>query len=217
LGFYYFYDVMSRQDLHTIVGKCFRLFLMCYNLLVRFKLGANQKKILLLLAGGVSLGCARSSHQYFNILKACAKEWRKINTQELNRAISSLYKSKLLEEKENSDGSVTMVLSTSGKRVAMTFNLDEMKIKTPLRWDHKWRIVLFDVPEKYREGRDSLRTHLKNLGFFEYQKSVFVHPYECSGEIDFIIETYDLRRFVRFVLADFLDNELHLKAHFSLA
>ena len=52
--------------------------------------------------------------------------------------------------------------------------------------------------------------------FFEYQKSVFVQPYDCKNEIEYIIEFYNIRKYVRFIIADSLDNELHLINHFKL-
>ena len=109
-----------------------------------------------------------------------------------------------------------MVLTDKGKQKALTYNLDEMKIKKPKHWDKKWRIVLFDVPEKARKIRDAFRYHLKQLGFYEFQKSVFIHPYDCKDEIDYLIEVYDARRFIRFVIADSIDNELHVKVRFKL-
>src|SRR3990167_2211250 len=65
------------------------------------------------------------------------------------------------------------------------------------KWDKKWRVVIFDIPEKSRMARDALRRKLKELEFRELQKSVFVHPYECKKEIDFIIEFFNLRHYVR--------------------
>ena len=35
----------------------------------------------------------------------------------------------MLEEKENSDGSLTIILTENGKRKALTYQIDEMKIK----------------------------------------------------------------------------------------
>ena len=76
--------------------------------------------------------------------------------------------------------------------------------------------ILKNIPEKIRKARDVFRYHLNQLGFYEFQKSVFVHPYNCKDEIDYLIEFYNLRRFVRFVEADSIDNELHLKKYFHL-
>jgi len=131
-------------------------------------------------------------------------------------AIVDLYKSKMLEQKENNDGSLTIVLTENGKRKALTYQIDEMKIKKAQKWDKKWRIVLFDIPEKKKKIREAIRHHLKNFNFFEYQKSVFVQPYDCKNEIEYIIEFYNIRKYVRFIIADSLDNELHLINHFKL-
>ena len=178
--------------------------------------GKNQQKLLLLLMGGLTLSLSRNPRQYFRTLKAIGKGYAEIERQALKNAITDLYKSKILEQKENTDGSLTIVLTENGKRKALTYQIDEMKIKKAQKWDKRWRIVLFDIPEKKKKIREAIRHHLKNLDFFEYQKSVFVQPYDCKNEIEYIIEFYNIRKYVRFIIADSLDNELHLINHFKL-
>lgn len=178
--------------------------------------GSIQKKILLLLLGGLTLGLTRSPKKYFQTVEAISREWREIDSRALNQSIRSLYISKLVKTKSNNNGTFTLVLSSDGKQKALTYNLEMMAIKKPRKWDENWRIVLFDVPEPLKKIRDSLRYHLKNLGFFEFQKSVFVHPYSCSDEIEYIIEFYNMRSYVRFITAHKIDNELHLKKYFNL-
>ena len=82
--------------------------------------------------------------------------------------------------------------------------------------DGKLRIIIFDIPEKFRWGRDALRKKLKELGFCEFQKSVFVFPYDCKDEIDFIIEFFNIRKYVRYGVFDYVDNAVHLKEFFNL-
>jgi len=41
-----------------------------------------------------------------------------------------------------------VLLTKKGKRIAERHSLDFLKIKKPRRWDKKWRMVIFDVPEK---------------------------------------------------------------------
>ena len=180
------------------------------------RLGPNQQKVLLLLLGGVGLSVTMSPNQYFKVFKEVKEEWQKINSRALNNAIRDLYRSKLIKSKENPDGSLTMVLTDKGKKKAITFNIDNMEIKKPKKWDKKWRLVLFDIPEKHKPAREAIRDTLKNLGFHEYQKSVFIHPYECQKEIDFVIEYFDIRRFVRTLIADTFDNDIHFKKVFDL-
>jgi DNA-binding transcriptional regulator PaaX len=181
------------------------------------RLGPNQQKALLLIFAGVGLSLSRTPGQYFKVLEETAGEWRKINKQSLERAIYSLYRSKLISSRENKDGSLTMMLTDNGKKKVATFNIDNMEIKKPKRWDKRWRMVIFDIPEKYKPAREALREILKRLGFYEYQKSVLVHPYECQKEIDFVIEYFDIRPYVRIVTAVSLDNEIHLSKIFDLA
>lgn len=90
----------------------------------------------------------------------------------------------------------------------------EMKIKRG-EWDGKWRLVVFDIPERIKKARDALRGKLRELGFYELQKSVWVFPYGCKNEIDFIIEFFNLKKYVRFCILESIDNELHLKKIFG--
>jgi len=180
------------------------------------RIGFLKKKVLILLLAGLALGLTRSPKKHFWILKQIPKELKKEKIQSLKRAIDSLYKSHLIQEKNNEDGTTTFVLSKNGKQKALQFNIDTLEIEKPIIWDKKWRIVMFDIPEKLRRLRDTLRLHFREIGFIELQKSVFVHPYSCEKEIEFIVEFYNARKYVRFILAENIDNELHLKNKFNL-
>ena len=89
-------------------------------------------------------------------------------------------------------------------------------IKKLKNWDSKWRILMFDVPENLKKLRETLRMHLRQMGFYEFQKSVFVHPYPCREEFEYIVEFYNARRHLRFILATEIDNELEIKKFFGL-
>jgi DNA-binding transcriptional regulator PaaX len=178
--------------------------------------GETTQKVMLLLGAGLTLGLSASPINYFRILKGIGEEWKEINKRALHRAIKNLYRSKLIELKEDEDGMVALKLNEKGKERVLRYKMDLMSIPEMQKWDGEWRIVLFDIPEFKKKSRDALRFHLKKLGFFEYQKSVFVHPYDCKNEIDFLIEFYTIRPHVRFIIAKSLDNELHLKRHFDL-
>jgi len=76
--------------------------------------------------------------------------------------------------------------------------------------------VAFDIPEDYKRARDALRRKLQQLGFRELQKSVFVFPYECKDEIEFIVEFFAIRKYVRYGVLDLIDNDLQLRKTFRL-
>jgi len=171
--------------------------------------------VILLLLAGVALSFARTPSKQLRIIKDVHREWKDINDRALKAAIKSLYSSNLISQKNNRDGTTTYELSKEGKYIALTYDIDNMKIfRHP--WDKKWRIVTFDIPEKIKKVREALRFHLKNLGFKELHKSVFVLPYECRNEIEYITEFYNARRFVRYIEALHIDNELDLKQKFNL-
>ena len=48
------------------------------------------------------------------------------------------------------------------------------------KWDGKWRIVIFDIPEKRRSARDLFRYNLKSWGFTSWQQSVWVTKKNCT-------------------------------------
>lgn len=182
----------------------------------KIKLKPISQKILLLLAAGVALGLTRSPRQYFRIIKAVKSDWERIDREALHRAIKKLYASKLIDSKDSPDGSTTIILTKLGKEIALTYKIDEIKIPSMKRWDKKWRLVLFDIPESRKKARDALSRSLKQAGFAQFQKSVFIYPFECRNEADFIIEFFNLRPYVRLITADEIDNELVFKKHFEL-
>ncbi|PIR43995.1 hypothetical protein COV23_02260 [Candidatus Wolfebacteria bacterium CG10_big_fil_rev_8_21_14_0_10_31_9] len=183
---------------------------------INTKIGPTTKKILLLLAGGFNLSIAGRPDYYFRAINGISKEWKQINKRALYEAIRNLYKSKMVDYKENEDGTVSVVLTESGKTKTLQYNLDLIKIKKPVIWDKLWRLVIFDIPETQKQGRNSLALKLKDLGFIPIQRSVFIYPYECKNEIDFIIEIFNLKPYVRFMLVKETDIDLDLKHRFHL-
>ena len=179
------------------------------------KYGPTQQKILLLLLGGVTLGLSKSPRGYFKILKGIHDEWKYISHRSLMSSVKNLHHSNLVTQYNNRNGTIKFVLSKKGEDVALKYNLEKMVIPKT-KWDKKWRIVMFDIPERLKKIRETLRYQLKRLGFLELQRSVFLLPYECENEFKYITEFYAIKKYVRFVVANRIDNELDLKRRFHL-
>jgi hypothetical protein len=180
------------------------------------KIGSTQQKILLTLLGGVALGFSASPRQYFKTLRQLKKEWKKIDQRNFNRSILSLSREKLVEEKTLSDGSFKLVLTKNGKTQARRISLfgGAIEFKKSKKWDGKWRMVFFDIPEKDRIFRDILRGHLYDLKFYKLQQSVFVSPYQYEKPILELVSIYHAESYVRVVTATKIDNEAVLKKYF---
>lgn len=140
------------------------------------------------------------------IIEALENRGAKISKREVKRTLKNLEKKKIISLKE-ADGELLVTFKEKGKELLLKYKIDELEIKKPKRWDGKWRIVIFDIPEKRKLAREVLRQKLKELGFRSIQKSVFVLPYECQREIELIKKVYEIEPFVCFIKAEFIDNQ----------
>jgi DNA-binding transcriptional regulator PaaX len=179
-------------------------------------IGTTQKKIVLLLWSGLALSLSRSPHRSLRIIRETAREWKRINERQLRKSVKALYRSRMIKQEADKNGRIKIILTKRGRQAALSYQIFNMEIKKPKTWDRKWRVVIFDIPEPLKKKREIIRCHLKRMSFFKLQKSVFVHPYDCCNEIEYLTEFYQLRKHVRFLVADYVDNELHLKQHFGL-
>ena len=103
-----------------------------------------------------------------------------------------------------------IVLTKKGRQRIAKFLYHDGKVPIPPKWDGKWRIVIFDIPEDRSSVRNIVRDLLKRVGFYQLQKSVYVYPHECIGIIRYIEEAYDLDPFIKFILAEQIETEVDL-------
>lgn len=85
-----------------------------------------------------------------------------------------------------------------------------------MRWDGRWRIVMFDIEEKYRRSRNAIRRALQSLGMYRLQDSVWVHPYDCEELVALIRTEHRAGQHVLYVIADALEGDEPLRRHFKL-
>lgn len=176
----------------------------------------TKKKVLLFLLAGLSLSLSRSPRGYFKIIKGLPEGLKEIKRRRLHTLVREFYNDRLVSYKENKEGLAEIILTKDGEKKALRFKLDDMKIKKPKKWDNQWRIVIFDIPNKFKKAREAIRKKLKELGFIKLQESVFVFPYECEDEINFVVEVFQIRPFIRFIRANSITNEEQLMISFRL-
>lgn len=107
-----------------------------------------------------------------------------------------------------------ITLTTFGKNKAKYYLAEKITIPVPEKWDKKWRIVAFDIPNNKKTARNILANKLKKLGFIRLQKSIFVFPYDCKKEVDYLKEIYQIKPYVQCILADQIDSEADLLNYF---
>jgi DNA-binding transcriptional regulator PaaX len=143
-------------------------------------------------------------------------EANNLTNPEVKRSIKAMEEDGLISVKETKDGEVTIKLRKEGKIKALKYQVDEMKIKKPKKWDKKWRMVIFDIPEEKKLARNVLKAKLDELGFRLIQKSVYIHPYPCEDEIEFIANVYQVRKYVQIHRIDKIQDEKRLVKVFNL-
>jgi DNA-binding transcriptional regulator PaaX len=177
-----------------------------------------KEKILLSLLAGIAFGCAVTPSQQNRVLRDFAKIW-KSSTGQVSNEVRNLKRSNLIKKiTKTKDGKYNIELTEKGKLKAIEYSLlKRLKIKDK-KWDGRWWMLIFDVPERLRNGRNALRWKIKKLGFYELQKSVFVIPYECKKEIDLIVSYFNLKPYVHYGVIEIAGEEINkkLKKHFGL-
>ncbi len=150
----------------------------------------------MLLAAGVIITsifvAPQASGLVAKLLQPVTRErWRR------KRVLDRLQRLKYVQIKTH-HGQKILVLTKLGKQVSQKISLNSIEIQRPRAWDRRWRILVFDFPELKRIERDILRDKIRQLGFREFQKSIWVLPWPCTDEINFIIELYSMQRYVGF-------------------
>ncbi len=179
-----------------------------------------SKKILkiLLISGAISLVLS-SPRGVKQILKQLPKELKKFKRKQLMRSLYNLRAKnfvKLIRENENN---ITVELTENGKTITKEMNIDRIQLEKPEFWDKKWHLVVFDIPEKKKIARESLRMKLKDLGFRKFQHSIWVTPFSCEKEINFIKSVFNLSDYwIDVIITENLGiKEYQFRKHFNLA
>ncbi len=181
---------------------------------------------ILLTLGAVSVLALAATSPYFliNIARAIIKYKKynknknyKVSDYNLSKSLSGLNKNKIIILKEKNDKFI-VELTEKGRKVVKEILFDNMKIKKPNKWDKKWRIVIFDIPERKigKHQRNLFRAKLQTVGFYQMQKSVWVCPYPCEKEVRLMCEIYEINPYVNIITAEKIYNATSLIKHFKL-
>lgn len=132
----------------------------------------------------------------------------------LNRALAYLEKRGEIKQVERNN-KIFLSLTREGKIRALMLSLYR-GFEKKSDWDGKWRLIMWDIPEKFSEERNKIRRLVKDLEFYQLQKSVFVTPYPLpDSAIDYLRES-ELLNYIRLLRVERFENDKFLKKHFKL-
>ena len=172
-------------------------------------LGITKSILAILLEGTTVAMGAFFAHPYSHIFCNHNKK------RDYYRTLDRLKKRGLI--KKSSD---TFRLTKKGEKEAFFAHLDTQVLLYKPRerkWDGRWRMIIFDVPEKKRRYRDYLRQVLKTLGFKELQKSTWVTPYPIPNFLKELLWEEKMKHFTRFIIIKEIDYDKDLRKSFNLS
>lgn len=133
----------------------------------------------------------------------------------IKRSLHALERRGMIDRQKNTAGE-TWKLTAKGKKVTLQAQLSNMTIQRQDAWDRLWRIIMFDIPENKRIARRALSGTLKKIGCVHYQKSVFLTPFPCEKEIDFVGDVFKVRKCIRIVIAKKIEGATQFRKHFTV-
>jgi len=176
-----------------------------------------RKIVLNVIAGAGLISLAILLPNVLGALTKIQKQRRKYQQRYyVNVVVRKLLEEKLVEQRKNEQGFNCLRLTKRGKEELKNYALGNLVIKRPIRWDKKYRVIIFDIKEYKRKTRNKLRTWLEHLGFVRLQNSVWVYPYECREVIILLKSHFHIGKEVLYMTVDSIENDKWLKSEFGL-
>ena len=152
-----------------------------------------------------------------DVLKSATNMTKKEKERKILRSLKNLEKKQIISLEEKDD-KVFVYLKDKNHPKIVEYSIKKLLDfkKKNKKWDGRWFMVFFDVPEIQRNKRDYLRSFLRRLGFYPYQKSVYIFPYECEKEVSLIKKIVEGAKYMKYIIAERIEEEDKIKKYFEL-
>ncbi|MDP3763937.1 MAG: CRISPR-associated endonuclease Cas2 [bacterium] len=107
-------------------------------------------------------------------------------------------------------------LAQEGEKKLRQWELQEYKFNRPEKWDKKWRVIIFDIPEKKKKVRNQIRNLFILAGLSRLQDSVWVYPYDCEDIVGLLKTNLGVGGDLLYMIVDEIENDKHLREEFDL-
>jgi CRISPR-associated endonuclease Cas2 len=147
------------------------------------------------------------------------QELKKLNVEEkkIKKSLRSLERKEIVNLEEKDD-QIFVHIKDKKNPTIIKYSIKALLDfkKKNKKWRGKWFLVFFDVPEIQRNKRDYLRNFLRKIGFYKYQQSVYIFPYECEKEIKLIKKIVEGAKYMRYIIAEKIEDEDKIKTFFNI-
>lgn len=154
---------------------------------------------------GIPLAIIKT-HQFF----------KRTDKRKLAVILKRLNKQNMISINE-SKGKIQIEITEKGRLRLLEYDFENIMLKSKKR-DGKWRLVIFDIPEKRKSSRDVFRRKLLQLGLIRVQDSVFASAYPCKDEVDFLSNFLLISDYITLVVLDKFESgeELFMKDVYTI-
>ncbi len=170
-----------------------------------------QKAVLATVAVSGLLALTVVAPNTIQLLKSFGFDPKKRQKEVIKRARERLVQKGLLVYENG-----FLKLTEKGRGELNKIELKDWKIEKPKKWDGRWRMLIFDIPEHKRSVRDDIRQTLLHIGFIKVQQSVWVYPYDCEDLITLLKADFNIGKDLLYLIVDSMENDKKFRKHFNL-
>ncbi|HEY4474135.1 MAG TPA: hypothetical protein VI957_03160 [Candidatus Paceibacterota bacterium] len=173
----------------------------------------NLKKILLetLFVGGV-VSVALLAPNAIGVMKQYGFIPSPRQKTSLTIARDRLLRKGFIERKEG-----MLRITARGERELRMLDSGSYRLKKPRHWDGRWRILIFDIPERRKSLRDKLRLTLLSVGFVRLQDSVWLYPYDCEDFVVLLKSDFKIGKDMLYLIVDALEGDQRYRKLFGFS
>ena len=169
-----------------------------------------------LFVGGAIVLASTSPYFVQNLIKGY-KRYQKYPKQKVSATIWRLKRDGFIDIRQ-SNHQIYISLTPDGRRKAGIFQINNLKIKKPKQWDKKWRLLMFDISQKRKILREALRGKLKELGYLPFQKSIWIHPFDCIAEVELLKDFFGFSvKEMQLIIAEDIGDDFLFQQRFKLS
>lgn len=178
--------------------------------------GELAKKILLAAAGSAAIATVVVLPGLGILFKMLdAKDSRE--RQRIKQALKQLEAKKVISRRIVK-GRERYVVTKYGKDRIDKYLMADLNIPREQQWDGRWRILMFDIPEKNKGGRirRDVSAQIKIIGMHQLQNSVFISPWPCYEQLNLIANYFKVKKYFVYIEADIYEGTDNLLKKFEL-
>jgi len=178
------------------------------------RIGAFQQAMLYAALGGVMVAIG-AVPDFSKIIKyyANAKKGARFNYQA--KTVLGRLVAKGFVTFEERSGRRYARITERGKQI-LELEIQKVAHAKKRKWDRRWRVVIFDIPERRRSVRVRLRRFMEEYGFVRLQDSVWVYPHDCEDLIALAKANLRIGADALYMIVERIERDKHLREHFAL-